>query len=109
MDNYNIKVEHKESEYDKDYIITIKVNINEDLIAKFSFDASMLEKLPESYNQDWQIDLCLESADAFCIKNKNSIVSFGNCLCFTTTEIRLKYTPAIDDMLNKLKEICALV
>lgn len=114
MENYNITVEHKKCDYlednENDYRVTISILSNEERVARFIFNISNLKnsEIPNNYEEDWSMHLNIESDGCFYIKNKNEIVTFSTNLGPANTEFRLKYTPIIDEMLNKLKEVYAL-
>jgi len=125
MENYKIKVEYKlcdylEEEEENDYRITIKImtndNTNEEMIARFVFDASDLKgnrgsEIPENLEGDWSIHLRIESSDCYYIKKKDSYVCFVSSTgsSTATTHFRLKYNSEIDEMIVKLREIYGLL
>ncbi len=129
MENYKIKVEYKlcdylEEEEENDYRITIKImtndntneNRNEEMIARFVFNASDLKgnrgsEIPENLEGDWSIHLCIESSDCYYIKKEESYVCFVSSTGSSTanTYFRLKYSSEIDEMIVKLREIYGLL
>ena len=125
MDNYTITVVHKLIDYPDeddivDYEIRIRIFTNEEIeVYNAYFAASALNKIPDNLNGYWDLYVNTDSVNEFSINKYHSTqetespyyVSFVTSIDsanHVSNKFTLKYTPVIDEMIVKLREILNL-